>query len=496
MSGCIRILRPLVAEKPLTLSSDQPIKWPIQGGGGDEMAVTVQTQFESVVTEMYEEAFVGSSIENGTTVIKFDLRKLDFQRECGLTSTIYWRKDTYHVDVHELSTFHNPIKYRFILAQGYYFDADGQRIYFTPEIKGVSTSQHMSHSIIRLSCYLAVVCGVSLRQIALIFSFLFLISISKSSIKRWIDTIGSNLPSQDEMLEHLLVLKPVSECHLDGYYPMSTDNCVMVVKDEHDRILMTYETESENGDDARQFLKRLKARGLHVTSAFSDYSESFVGAIQSVFPHARFQADHFHTVKNIWKHLKKSLLSYRRKIKSSGEEHKDEGLTQLAKTLWKMRWSLLKKPVNLSPEERKAIQELEKADAGFVHSFRSIIRQLVNIFDHSHSESQVQLRLKQLRMDIEAAEDKHLNKILQFLDDHWDQAFAYLRQRGMGKHRRGSNSESGMRLLRRLEKNHDGIRSATTRQHYIQIYQAMKYLSLDIAEFVDKGPRINGVQCV
>ena len=460
------------------------------------MAVTVQTQFESVVTQMYEEAFVGSSIENGTTVIKFDLRQLDFQRACGITSTIYWRKDTYHVDVHELSTFHNPIQYRFILAQGSYFDEDGQRIYFTPGIKGVSTSQPMSHSIIRLSCYLAVVCGVSLRQIALIFSFLFLISISKSSIKRWIDTIGSNLPSQEEMLQYLLVLKPVTECHLDGYYPMGTDNCVMVVKDEHDRLLMTYETESENGDDARQFLKRLKALGLNVTSAFCDYSESFVGAIQTVFPHARFQADHVHTVKNIWKHLKKSLLSYRCKIKSRGEEQKDEALTHLAKTLWTMRWSLLKKPVNLSNEERKAIEELEKADEGFVQSFRNIIRQLVNIFDHSHSESQVRLRVKQLRTDIAVAEDKHLDKILQFLDDHWDQAFAYLRQRGMGKHRRGSNSESGMRLLRRLEKNHDAIRSATTRQHSIQIYQTIKYLCLDIAEFIDKGPRINEVQSV
>ena len=88
---------------------------------------------------------------------------------------------------------------------------------------------------------------------------------------------------------------------------MSTANCVMVVKDEHDRILMTYETKSENGDDARQFLKRLKALGLNVTSAFSDYSASFTGAIKEVFPHARFQGDHFHTVKNIWKHLKKSL---------------------------------------------------------------------------------------------------------------------------------------------------------------------------------------------
>ncbi len=460
------------------------------------MAVTVQIQFESVVTEMYQDAFVGSSIEDGTTLIQFDLRKLDFQREFGTTSTIYWPKESYCVDVHELSTFHNPIKYRFVLAQGYYFDADGQRIYFTPEIKGVSTSQHMSHSIIRLSCYLAVVCGVSLRQLALIFSFLFLIPASKSSIKRWIDAIGSNLPSQDEMLQLLLSIKPVTECHIDGYYPMGTDNCVMVVKDEHDRILMTYETESENGDDARKFLKRLKALGLSVTTAFSDYSQSFTEAIKEVYPHARFQADHFHTVKNIWKHLKKSLLSYRRQIKSSGEDQKDEDLTQLAKQLWKMRWSLLKKPVNLSAEEVESIEELEQVDEGFVKSFRNIIRQLVNIFDHSHSESQAKLRLKQLRMDIQAAEDKNLDKILKFFDDHWDQAMIYLRKKGMGKHRRGSNSESGMRLLRRLEKNHDGIRSATTRQHYIQIYQAIKYLSLDIAEFVDKGSIINEIQRV
>jgi transposase len=172
---------------------------------------------------------------------------------------------------------------------------------------------------------------------------------------------------------------------------MGTDNCVMVVKDEHDRILMTYEPKSENGDDARKFLKRLKALGLHVTSAFSDYSESFTGAIKEVFPHARFQADHFHTVKNIWKHLKKSLLSYRRKIKASGEEQKDEDLLALAKQLWKMRWSLLKKPSNLSAEEKQAIAELETADEGFVQSFRSIIRQLVNIVDHSHSEAQAKL---------------------------------------------------------------------------------------------------------
>lgn len=104
------------------------------------MAVTVQMQFESAVTEMYEEAFVGSAIENGTTMIIFDLRKLNFQQKLGTISEICWRKDFYHIDIHELSTFDNPIKYRFIVAQGSYLHAQNQRVYFTPEIQGVSTS--------------------------------------------------------------------------------------------------------------------------------------------------------------------------------------------------------------------------------------------------------------------------------------------------------------------------------------------------------------------
>jgi len=454
------------------------------------MALTVQMQFTSAVTEIYQDAFVGSSIENGTTVIQFDLRKHDFQQELGTTAPICWRKESYHVDVHELSTFHNPMTYRFIVAQGSYVNGKDQRRYFTPTIKGVSTSQHMSHSVIRFACYLAIVCGVSLRHIALLFSVLFLIPITKSSIKRWIDDIGAHLPAPEQMLQQLLARTPATECHIDGYYPLGTDNCVMVVKDEHDRILITHEAASENGDEARKFLQHIKARGLNVTAAFSDYSPSFTEAIKAVWPHARFQADHFHTVKNIWGHLKKSLLSYRRQIKSRGEEKKDEACIALAKKLWKLRWSLLKKPSNLSVEDKQAMAELESEDEGFVHRFRNIIRQLVHIFDHAHSEAHAKLRLQQLRQDIHALEDHHLEKIPQFFDDHWDQALRYLRKKGMGKHRRGSNSESGMRLLRRLEKNHDGIRSAATRQHYIQIYQAMKYLSLDVADFIEKGPQL------
>jgi hypothetical protein len=207
--------------------------------------------------------------------------------------------------MHELSTFYNPIKYRFILAQGSSLDAQNQRLYFTPHIAGVSTAQHMSHSIIRLACYLAVVCGVSFRPIAVIFPVLFLMPIPKSSIKRWLDDIGSHLPSQEEMLRPLLALTPATECHMDGSYPLGTAHGVMVVKDAHDRILMTPEAASEHGDEARQFLQRLKDCGLKVTAAFSDYSQSVTAAIKAVSPQARVQADHFHTVTHSWGTSKK-----------------------------------------------------------------------------------------------------------------------------------------------------------------------------------------------
>ena len=74
------------------------------------------------------------------------------------------------------------------------------------------------------------------------------------------------------------------------------------------------------------FSRRLKDCGLKVTAAFSDYSQSFTEAIKAVYPQARLQADHFHTVKNIWGHLKKALLSYRRQAQGKWGSQERSGL--------------------------------------------------------------------------------------------------------------------------------------------------------------------------
>jgi len=125
-----------------------------------------------------------------------------------------------------------------------------------------------------------------------------------------------------------------------------------------------------------------------------------------------------------------------------------------------------------------------------------MIRQLVHSLAQAHREAQATLRLPQLRQESQALEAPHRAKIPPCFDDHWEQALRSLRKKGMGTHRRGANSASGMRLLRRLETSHDGIRSAATRQYDMQIYQAMKYLSLDSADFIEQDPQMAELPCV
>jgi len=445
------------------------------------MAIIIQSESDSAVSEANKDTYTRTYIVGKKTITESDMRKRDYRKKFGIKAEICRSVNSYYIDIHEFSTFHNPVIYRFIVAQGYYSDEDNNRIFFTPEPSDVPTHHHMSMNVLRLSCFSGVICGVSLRNIADIFSFLSEIPITESSVKRRTDEIGGNLPSEEEILKKLTEIKMPDQCHTDSYYPSGTDNCVTEIKDESDRILITRETDSENAREAEKFLGKLKDAGIQISSAFSDYSESFMKAIKEVYPDVKFQADHFHTVKTVRRHLKKALLTYRKNLK----ETDDTELSEIASKLWELRWSLLKKPSNPGEEERKETEKLEKRDSGFITEFRTVICHIVNISDCSDTEVQAEIKLKNLKRQIGPIGNKYLNKISRFFDDHRQEAMQFLRKRGSAKYGRSSDSESGMRILRRMEKNHDGIRSEVTRKNYIRIYQVIKYLSLDISDFLN-----------
>jgi len=171
------------------------------------MPITIRTRFTSAVVEANQDVFTRSYVEGENTVIEFDMRKRDYQKESGISSEIHWPEKTYNVDVREFSTFHNPIVCRFISAQGWYYDDQSCRVWFTPKIGEISARQHVTKNVIRLACFLAVVCGVTLRNISTIFTVLFQIPVTKSAVRRWIDEVGSSLPSEEEILKQLVELK-------------------------------------------------------------------------------------------------------------------------------------------------------------------------------------------------------------------------------------------------------------------------------------------------
>jgi hypothetical protein len=288
----------------------------------------------------------------------------------------------------------------------------------------------------------------------------------------------------------LLAIAPAPECHLDGDSPLGPDPCVLVVKEEPDRRRLTPDATSAHGDEARQVLQRGPERGRQVPAACSASSPRCTAAIQAVSPQARGQAAPGQTVQHIGGHRPPARRAARRQVKARGEAQPQEASRAWAKTCWAWRGRLLPQPSQVAGEATPARTARESEAAGVVHRGRSLLRPLGQSLAQAHRAAPATLRLHQRRKASQAMAAPHRAQSPQGLDAHWEQALRELRQQGLGTHRRGSHSESGRRRLRRLEKNHAGLRSAATRQHYIQIYQAIKDLSLDIAAFIEQGPHM------
>ena len=86
------------------LSSPHLMHEAVCGGSGGRRAVTGQRPWASVVTERSQDAFVGSSLANGATMMPFALRTRDVPRVVGTTAPLWWRQESSQGDRHARST--------------------------------------------------------------------------------------------------------------------------------------------------------------------------------------------------------------------------------------------------------------------------------------------------------------------------------------------------------------------------------------------------------
>ena len=102
------------------------------------MGVHVQVPITTAVIEQNEGCVVRGEFRDGAVVIEIDTRRMNHHAILGLTSrtTIHWPKKPRTYDVQELSCLPWAIRYQVTTRDGYYRGPDGQRVHYTPAIKG------------------------------------------------------------------------------------------------------------------------------------------------------------------------------------------------------------------------------------------------------------------------------------------------------------------------------------------------------------------------
>src|SRR6266542_3590823 len=300
----------------------------------------IQVPVTTEVIEKNEALHPNGRAEDKRLIIEFDTRKRNYHKLFNLKRKvkISWT-DERTFDVQELSGLAWPIVYRVTTATGYYTNGASERVYFTPEIKGLSRQRKVSDIVMRLGVFLCIIAGLGSRQASWLMPVLFQVAVSKSAIDRWVDEAADALPSEDEMVKLLHRQKPITQGHFDELFPLGAESCLVVLKDEHGRIVAAQEVEKRDEEHVKPFLERMKRLGLDLASFYIDHWQAYANAIKAVYPEAHIQFDYFHILQNVWRKVWGEFRAHRRDLKERGEaaqtKYYSEKLRCLAAELWK-----------------------------------------------------------------------------------------------------------------------------------------------------------------
>jgi len=447
------------------------------------MALEILVPVSTEVIEENPECIVNGKYKDGALVINIDTRKQSYYQQLGLPqgAEIHWGKE-YTVPVQELSGLAWPIRYEVTTGEGWYLDKKGNRHYFTPTVKGLNLHRRVSDVVMRAGVFLSIIAGVGCRRAAWLMEVLFHVVVSKSTIDRWIDDVADGLPIAEAIIQEMGRRQPITEGHLDELFPRGrSGKCELVLRDEHGRIIAVEEVAKRDEEHVKPFLIRLKDLGLAIKTFYIDHCKAYKNAIMEVYPQANIQHDYFHIIQNIWRKAWSYFVAHRREVKSKSEKVTTpwyrKKLESLAKRLWEKRHLLFKSDENMTPQEKEELMVILEEDKK-MDRMRSFLLGVWHLFRDSRNEEEARKALADLKkMKIEPKAEETLKKVCSFLDDNFDKMITYLKVPGV---KRNSLSESGMRVLRRLEVEHDGFRSPKGRQNCVKIYQAVKYLGWSV----------------
>jgi len=447
------------------------------------MPLNISIPVSTAAIELNPDSKISGAHENGQVMITINTKDQNVHQRLGLgTKTVLYWGDENTYEAQELSCFLCPIRYRVITKSGYYYDENGEAVYFTTKAYGIDSNRHISEVLMRAAVLLLVIAGMGYRQVSWILKALFHVQISKSSLHRWVKEVANQLPPFEKMIELLNDDKPITEGHLDELYPLGTNDMLLVLKDEHGRILASQPSEKKDEEAVKSFLQKFKDLKLNFKTFYTDGCIQYYNAIRAVFGNnVAIQYDYFHIIQNIWRKIRRWVLSYRRDIKKQSENVKTpwykKKLETLAETLWKNRYLIFKSENNMTDDEKELLKDIVTSDHK-IGKVRSFLGGVWNIFEDSKDEEAAREALNNLKSkQLNLKNPEPFQKSIEFLEKNFKWMTAFLRHDDV---KRNSLSETGMRVLRRLEFAHDGFRSDEGRENFLRIYQAIKYLNWDV----------------
>ncbi len=446
------------------------------------MPISVNVPISTAVIELNPDSKIAGRHENGKLVLTIDTRNQNIHQRFGLgTKTLIHWGDENEFEAQELSCLLWPICYRVITREGYYHDENGEAHYFTTKAYGIDSRRHVSEVLMRAAILLMVIAGMGYRRLSWLLNALFHVSISKSSLHRWVREIAEELPNKESIVQMLNDKKPITEGHLDELFTLGLKQCVLVLKDEHGRIISTQAVDKRDEEHVKPFLQKIKDLDLPIKAFYTDGCKAYYNAIRAVFVDVNLQYDYFHVIQNAWKHLRRWYIDYRKNLKKRGENSKtpwyQEKLLGLSEILWKNRYLIFKSEEKMTEEEKAQLIEIMESDKK-ISDLRSFLCGVWNIFEDSNSEQEAREYLEKLKAkDFDSKNPKPFEKVINFLENNFKWMTSYLRNDHV---KRNSLSETSMRVLRRLEFEHDGFRSEKGREDFLRIYQAIKYLDWNV----------------
>lgn len=389
------------------------------------MAVYVTVLVSTEVIEANPDCQISGAYEHGVLMITIDTRYQNHHQRLGIGTKIplHWGQEHWF-EAQELSALAWPIRYRVLTREGYYVDPQGQRVHFTTQATGIDGRRQVSAVLMRAAVLLVVIAGVGYRRAAWLLQQLFHVETSKSAVQRWVEEVAAQLPNADAIIRHLNEQQPITEAHFDELFPKGMDQCVLVLKDEHGRLLVTQAVDKRDEASVKPFLQRMKALGLRLQTFYIDGCQAYYNAIRVVFGQAvQIQYDYFHILQNVWRQLWRWAVGHRRQLKAHSEEvtttwYKKK-LEALAKSLWEHRYLLFKADERLSAEEKAQLEEITQADQK-VGRLRAFLGGVWRIFEDSQDEQEAKEALAALkRLPLDRQQPEPFQKVLWFLEEHF-----------------------------------------------------------------------------